>query len=103
MGHAQAEYKYRSTKCHECYCVSHLARACKSKSPRTSSTYAIKLGKNAKAKLYLKPGVVPKFHRSQPLPYAIKAKWKRSYVECQEKLDIDALEWGTPIVLVSQT
>ena len=30
--------------------------------------------KNAKAKLYLKPDAVPKFHRPRPLPFAIKAK-----------------------------
>ena len=59
--------------------------------------------KNAKAKLYLKPDAVPKFHRPRPLPLAIKAKVEKE-LEHQEKLGIikkiDVSEWGTPIVSV---
>ena len=59
--------------------------------------------KNVKAKLYLKPDAVPKFHRPRPLPFAIKAKVEKE-LERQEKLGIikkvDVSEWGTPIVPV---
>ena len=64
-----------------------------------------KLGhcRKVKAKLYMKENAIPKFHRSRPLPLALKAKVEKE-LDRQVKLGIiqkvDVSEWGTPIVPV---
>ena len=37
--------------------------------------------KGAKAQLFVKPGAVPKFHKSRPVPHAIKGLLSKSLID----------------------
>ena len=62
-------------------------------------------GKGVKAKLYVKENSIPKFHRTRPVPLAMKVKIE---TELQRQVDmgilekVDTADWAAPIVPVTK-